>query len=458
MFEKQFEKLLNMRHILLSILLTSMIAGVSAQNAVSYKTSSNKRDIVTNKTGKATRQIEKSLLLAYPYVNETNSKSDTQLHKLDSIVYSYNEDGVSVITEKDTYQYDENGNCIVFCMYNSDFYNNLFLAYKQLTTFSDGKVIQENSFYRENADADLEEDGKYIYSYSPEGLIDSISIYRYDTVSQTWNFTSWYSYKYNESNQLITTTLVFKNGLNEYVREEYTYAYNSDGLLEQRAYNYRTDPDETMKFSTLIKFSYENKLLISDTNYDRLDDGTLGEAYDKRSYTRNTNSTISYEVYETFTKGEWKNESKSEFSYNSVLTTENVILPYEISNNFWESRYFQFGPPLQKQYYSYFNNEWVQSSTVNYYYCNQETDINDLKNTGTLSVYPNPVTNILNLVSDNECGTNCRLIDMTGQTILSVSLSPGQKTIDVSAIKNGCYFLQINENKGVSRTVKIVKQ
>jgi len=434
-----------------------MIAGVSANNAEQLKTSSNKRDLVPNKSDKTIQQVDKSLLMAYPYVKGVHSKSETQQHKLDSIVYNYIEDSISVITEKDTYLYDEDGNCIVFCMYNSDFFNNLYLAYKQVTTFSDGKIIQENSFSRENADADFAEDGRYFYSYSPGGLIDSLSIYRYDSVSQTWIFTSWYSYKYNESNQLISTALFIKNGLNEYVREEYTYAYNSDGLLEQRAYNYRTFPDEAMKFSTLIKFGYENKLLISDTNYDRLDDGTLGNAYDKRSYTRNTNGTISNEVYEAYTKGEWKYESKSEFSYSSVLTNENVILPYEISNNFWESRYFQCGPPVQKQYYTYFNNKWEQSSTVNYYYTNKTTDVNFLK-AGTLSVYPNPVTDILNLVSENERGAICRLIDLTGQTVLTVSLSPGQKTIDLSAIKNGCYFLQIKQNKGVSRTVKVVKQ
>ena len=163
MFKKQFENLLNMRHILLSILLASMIAGISAQNTQSFKSSLINRNIVPNKIGKTTQQVEKSLLMAYPYVMKANSKSDTQQHKLDSIVYSYVDDSISVITEKDTYQYDENGNCIVFCMYNSDFSNNLFLAYKQLTTFSDGKVIQENSFSRENADADLEADGKYYY-------------------------------------------------------------------------------------------------------------------------------------------------------------------------------------------------------------------------------------------------------------------------------------------------------
>jgi len=72
-----------------------------------------------------------------------------------------------------------------------------------------------------------------------------------------------------------------------------------------------------------------------------------------------------------------------------------------------------------------------------------------------LSVYPNPTSDMINIISANENITNIALADITGKLLYSVSnLDTERQTIDVSSLAQGIYFVQING----AATKKIVKR
>lgn len=73
-------------------------------------------------------------------------------------------------------------------------------------------------------------------------------------------------------------------------------------------------------------------------------------------------------------------------------------------------------------------------------------------------VYPNPVDSFLNI--DRKIGsemTSVSIYNMIGQLIIEIPNAQNVKSIDVSNLKNGNYFLKINSEKG-SSNVKFIKQ
>lgn len=72
-----------------------------------------------------------------------------------------------------------------------------------------------------------------------------------------------------------------------------------------------------------------------------------------------------------------------------------------------------------------------------------------------ITIYPNPTTNILNITSKSEPITAITLYDISGKAVFQQdNFSEAQKTIDISNVANGMYFLHINNRI----TQKIVKQ
>jgi len=64
--------------------------------------------------------------------------------------------------------------------------------------------------------------------------------------------------------------------------------------------------------------------------------------------------------------------------------------------------------------------------------------------TSNLSVYPNPVKDVLMIEGDY---TSATIYDVFGKSVLTTE---AQKTIDVSALSNGVYFVNINSEKAIT--------
>lgn len=78
-------------------------------------------------------------------------------------------------------------------------------------------------------------------------------------------------------------------------------------------------------------------------------------------------------------------------------------------------------------------------------------------NLSNLSVYPNPVSDVLN-VDYNENISNLTVYDLSGRSVKSFTTNNSNNSIDVSDLKSGIYMLRIEtENKKVS-TVKFIKK
>lgn len=73
-----------------------------------------------------------------------------------------------------------------------------------------------------------------------------------------------------------------------------------------------------------------------------------------------------------------------------------------------------------------------------------------------ISVYPNPVKDIMTIDSDSDY-TKITVYNLLGQQILTKSVASNKNTIDVSNLNAGTYFVRLDSGRDV-KTVKIIKQ
>ena len=69
----------------------------------------------------------------------------------------------------------------------------------------------------------------------------------------------------------------------------------------------------------------------------------------------------------------------------------------------------------------------------------------------TISLYPNPATNVVSINAENAA--EVQIIDMAGRTVMSVNVVEGENTISVADLNRGVYFVKMN-----GAVVKFVKR
>ncbi len=93
----------------------------------------------------------------------------------------------------------------------------------------------------------------------------------------------------------------------------------------------------------------------------------------------------------------------------------------------------------------------------NLYFYSTATGVKELDVNNTIKVYPNPVSDKMTIQSDSEI-SELTISNLVGQTIKTEKINLLQKTIDVSDIAAGNYFVSFKLVNGKSVTQKMVKQ
>ena len=111
---------------------------------------------------------------------------------------------------------------------------------------------------------------------------------------------------------------------------------------------------------------------------------------------------------------------------------------------------------------TFFANDYINGKGFELQYKVTKVGIAELENVNNISIYPNPVKDMLSVVFNAEVADNFEitLFTITGQTIYKENLinfaGDYNKTLDMSGFSQGVYLMQIKSSKGVT-THKIVK-
>lgn len=91
-----------------------------------------------------------------------------------------------------------------------------------------------------------------------------------------------------------------------------------------------------------------------------------------------------------------------------------------------------------------------------YFYSDATTDLHAAENSNAVSVYPNPAMNQLTINAKSEI-SQVVVRNLLGQSVKSIMVSGLEKTIDLSDVSAGNYFVTIKLANGQLSTQKIVK-
>ena len=97
--------------------------------------------------------------------------------------------------------------------------------------------------------------------------------------------------------------------------------------------------------------------------------------------------------------------------------------------------------------YVYQDGYYSQGDTLTWNISTTAVGINEYTDSDLISIYPNPVNNLVNIKLEKEYDSSTvRIIDIIGRKVMEVGISGLLNTIDVSNLSKGNYFLII-ENK-----------
>ena len=80
-----------------------------------------------------------------------------------------------------------------------------------------------------------------------------------------------------------------------------------------------------------------------------------------------------------------------------------------------------------------------------------------VENTMGISLYPNPTTGKLNIVSDQQVAATIEVISLDGKVVLNETINGTTKVLDVSSLTVGTYMLRMNEASNVT-IFRVIKQ
>ncbi|MFN4254161.1 MAG: fibronectin type III domain-containing protein [Saprospiraceae bacterium] len=76
--------------------------------------------------------------------------------------------------------------------------------------------------------------------------------------------------------------------------------------------------------------------------------------------------------------------------------------------------------------------------------------------TADFSVFPNPAQGGTATVRANEAGSLLQIMDATGRTVLRQNMNEAQETLDLSGLKNGVYFVRLQQAGQRGATLRLV--
>lgn len=144
----------------------------------------------------------------------------------------------------------------------------------------------------------------------------------------------------------------------------------------------------------------------------------------------------------------------------SMAQTYNIYRDGErIAQGVTESNFTDYDSLLNHvyQYYVTGCTEFIESNPSNETLIDWTTGIGETAGLQGISLYPNPTTGIFTIETpQQQAQAECRVLNLTGQELMHRTLDNGSTLLDLSALPDGTYFVQVTSSTE-SKTFKIVK-
>lgn len=267
-----------------------------------------------------------------------------------------------------------------------------------------------------------------------------------------WNGNSW---KFDEKIERtfdaygnITTYIDYYWGNNTWI-EEYKFKYentydDSGNLIGKAQYRWGTNNWTGWRKN---EWAYDvNGNLTMEASYEDLIDN-IWIGWSKYEYMYDSNGNLTTKTWSSWHYGinNWLYRDKSEFEYDPAYSKPNLVIPATHAFGMNNMR-------IEEKRYWWSDPNWSGESILTYYWSEKEIEvgISGIISNLSITIYPNPVSNILYIKTGNtDAIPSVKIYSIMGVLLLN---SNGNQ-IDVSSLTSGIYIVEVD---GIYR--KIVKQ
>lgn len=350
--------------------------------------------------------------------------------------------------------------------------DSVFLS-KSSFEYFDTHVIQTFSSRKNNQWVDNTQ--LFIYRPADQLLYDSLIYKSYDSTQMNFQ----YSLKYENFFDANGNDIL--NVGSEYNKENNTWkekvktekAFLANNLVYREIEHYWNDDNQEWDKGFKTSYAYENNELIYVYNdlYNRA--GNHWEPYRKTAHDRNESRnfySVTDSIYDFWTFG-FIPTALSVFAGNGNTIDTAIYFSWNNTNKDWESNELDiyhyktngevssidfYGNPDNIEKSNNANNlSFQKAQSIVYYYKNDITNATQIE-TSLFSVFPNPVTNEVQLQVSNPIKCMLKVFNIQGQQILTKQINSVVTKINIRDFEKGMYLFQI-ENNGEQSTRKIVK-
>jgi hypothetical protein len=336
--------------------------------------------------------------------------------------------GSTFWSSRHEYQYDANNRLVVELEDDCDMPFNGWYPYRKYTYHYDvdGKdsVIYTASWKASTMTYDVF--GRGLFTYSAAGKLEEIVGSTWQGPSSTWAPRSKTTYTYDSYGHLSAETI---------------YEYNNS-LNDWEPY-YRTLYTRNAQGQVLVELYQEWKGGYYPNIWNNVYRGFYG--YD-------TYGNIVEVVYSDFEpwNNQWTTSFKSVHLYDLTMQAKKLLLPVPVEKGSFNSRDFSFrvNKPTVTLGYNYIQNNWVSTGdSVIYFYSDFNVGLQKPAHQNSISVYPNPVKDILNItgIEPGSSPAGIKVSDLAGRIVLSQQLYASE--INLADLKPGLYVVEITQKE-----------
>ena len=303
------------------------------------------------------------------------------------------------------------------------------------------------------------------YVNNPDGTVSQMITQSWDNVSGSWGNSAKYSYTYNSSNNvqsLLEESWITGNWQNESMT---TYTYTDNHLTNSIKQIWYVQSLSWHNYNQLnYTYDINGNVTIMTSQYYYND---IWANSTRNSYTYNTQNQVLINYENAWSNGGWWSSRKYVNSYASGILYNTLSYSYTVPSQFQmligQNNYTNNSNGTVSQLVS---QTWTATSSSTGYYTNSrrltynydpELAITDFENQNSVTIYPNPTTDIVNVkTNDNHTGLPYSIIDQSGRLVLTGKLNKEETAIDITQLTKGVYLLQTQNHQ--IKTVKLIKK
>lgn len=144
------------------------------------------------------------------------------------------------------------------------------------------------------------------------------------------------------------------------------------------------------------------------------------------------------------------------YDYDVNTSSENIAMPYYIPELGLPEGFSDVHMRVSEQWYTLDADHVLQYVCLYYYVYSTGLSVEEMINS-TVSVYPNPVQNVLTVNLDEDA-VAATVFDFQGRILQTTTCMAGVNYLDMSQYSAGVYFVKVAFKDGKTAVQKVVKQ